>query len=235
MGVLMPRSAHDLFVIDATFLVGASHQAFLGVPLLEVDGIDHTFTYGICRDLLRLRQVLGAARLMVTFSSETYAASDHTQKVNLTAKFLKELGLPVVDEPKCATVDICMALIEGASHFVSANLSLLQFAEHGLIVIMADARKGYTVYDASTVRTKFGVAPALIPDLLALTKAPRDSRLTNPQAVRLLERFGGLKELLETTDTDTHPISLAWEKPLTISYYLWWSAPATPSLLASSF
>jgi hypothetical protein len=186
---------HDLFVIDATFLVKRSHQAFLGAPLLEVNREDHTFTYGVCRDLLRLRQVLGAARLVVTFGSETYAASDDPRKVAATSTLLKKLGVPIVDEPERAIIDICMAFVDSASHFVSASLALLQLTEHGPTVVLVDARQGNTVYDASTVRSKVGVAPALIPDFLALTEAPRDSRLTKAQAVRLLERSGGLKEL----------------------------------------
>ena len=200
----MRHSAPNLFVIDATFLIKASHQAFLGAPLLEVDGEDHTFAYGICRDLLRLRRVLGAARLVVTFGTETYAASDDPRKVDGAATLLKELGLPIVNAPKCAIIDASMAFVDSASHIVSANVSLLQLTEHGLAIILVDARQGNTVYDASTVRAKFGVAPVLIPDFLALTEAPRESRLTNSQAVRLLERFGGLKELLEGIDTLKH-------------------------------
>ncbi|WPL10733.1 hypothetical protein [Thiorhodovibrio litoralis] len=199
----MPQLAHDLFVVDATFLVKKSQQAFLGASLLEVDGIDHTFTYGVCREFLRLRQALGAARLGVIFGSETYAESADAQKVNRTAQLLKDLGLRVVDEPKYSIVDICMASIDNASHFVSENTALLQFTVHGATVILVDIRMGNTVFNADTVQTKFGIAPVLIPDLLALTEAPKDSRLTTPQAVRLLERFGGLKEILKAIDTDT--------------------------------
>jgi hypothetical protein len=106
----MARSQPNLFVIDATFLVRASHQAFLGAPLLQVDGEDHTFTYGVCRDLLRLRPVLGAARLVVLFGAETYAASDAPGKVDVTATFLKDLGLPVVSAPDCAIVDAAIEI-----------------------------------------------------------------------------------------------------------------------------
>jgi hypothetical protein len=59
--------------------------------------------------------------------------------------------VPIINEPECAVIDICMALVDSASRLVSTNLALLQ--------------------------------------------------LTNPQAVRLLERFGGLTELLEALDT----------------------------------
>ena len=38
----MVNSEHS-FVIDATFLLDASHKAFLGAPIFLVDGKDHTF------------------------------------------------------------------------------------------------------------------------------------------------------------------------------------------------
>ncbi|MFN2134862.1 MAG: hypothetical protein ACK2UK_02850, partial [Candidatus Promineifilaceae bacterium] len=96
----MPDLAHNLFVIDATFLVRASREAFLGVSLFETNGVDQTFEYGICRDLLRLRQAIGAERFLVTLGSETYSASDDPQRLDGVATFLRQLGVPVINEPE---------------------------------------------------------------------------------------------------------------------------------------
>jgi len=58
--------ADKLFLIDSTFLFKASEAAFLGAPLLvDEGGRDHTRTFGVMRDLLRLRRLLGIRALVL--------------------------------------------------------------------------------------------------------------------------------------------------------------------------
>src|SRR6266446_5180731 len=114
----MHFSKHDLFVIDGTFLVKASREAFFGVPLLEVDGKDHTFTYGVTRDLLRLRHTLGAGNLAVIFGKEAFATCDSPLRVDAIAAFLNELGVPVVNASEYAIIDISLTFLERASRLV---------------------------------------------------------------------------------------------------------------------
>jgi len=55
--------ADELFLIDSTFLVKASEAAFLGAPLLvDEEGRDHTRTFGVMRDLLRLQNARNSPR-----------------------------------------------------------------------------------------------------------------------------------------------------------------------------
>lgn len=205
----MHCSPYDLFVIDGSCLVQASYDSFVGAPLLESDGKDLTFTYGVTRDFLRLRQSLGATRLALIFGMETYASTQNPEMVNVAAAFLEEMGVLVVNASACPVVDVSLAFLGTASYFVSSNPNLLQLTQHGSGVVLVRARREFSTYDANRVRAEFGVAPKRIPDFLVLTQGPKDLIITSAQAVRLLERFsGGLEEVLQSLDTIKHELAL---------------------------
>jgi hypothetical protein len=57
-------------------LLKASEAASLGARLLvDEDGRDHTQTFGVMRDLLRLRRTLGIRRAIVVVGEESVAAT----------------------------------------------------------------------------------------------------------------------------------------------------------------
>jgi hypothetical protein len=62
----------DIFLIDGTGLLEASQKSFLGAPLLVVDGEDHTFLFGVIRDLLRLRQKSGINQGVFVIGEEAH-------------------------------------------------------------------------------------------------------------------------------------------------------------------
>jgi hypothetical protein len=109
-------SADDLFVIDGSCLVQASDDAFVGAPLLAADGKDLTFTYGVTRDFLRLRQSLGASRLALIFGMETYASAQDPELVNCAATFLEKMGVLVVNASACPVVDVSLTFLGTASY-----------------------------------------------------------------------------------------------------------------------
>jgi DNA polymerase-1 len=200
----MHCSQRPLFAIDGKYLVKASYDAFLGAPMLMVKGTDHTLTYGVTRELLLLRQAIGATRLVVIFGKEALAVCRDPAALETMAAFLRTLGVQVFLAAASKVIDISLALLRTATHFVSEDLHLLQLLEHDCEVLVVGARREITNYAASDVYAKFGVSPKLIPDLLVLTRGPNSQRLTNFQAIRLLERFGGLEALLQSLASVKH-------------------------------
>ena len=90
----MRDPVQNLFVIDATFLVRASREAFMGAPLFEANGVDQTFEYGICRDLLRLRQAEHSATAQTRSGTEAPCCSRRVRRANMNSPLMLELPMP---------------------------------------------------------------------------------------------------------------------------------------------
>src|SRR5205809_5592174 len=99
--------AHETFLIDGTGLFEASHKAFLGIPLLLVDALDHTVLFGLIRDLLQLRQSFGIDRGLVVIGVETYRVASATN-IERTVLFLKQLGIAIVHDARARVQDLSM-------------------------------------------------------------------------------------------------------------------------------
>ncbi|MDR7439257.1 MAG: DNA polymerase I, partial [Armatimonadota bacterium] len=89
---------------------------------------------------------------------------------------------------------------------VTGDLDLLQVAtDRTKVMVTSRGLTETTVYDAARVRERFGVQPAQLADLRALCGDPSDNLPGVPgvgevTAARLLQRFGGVEELLEQLD-----------------------------------
>ena len=83
-------------------------------------------------------------------------------------------------------------------------------------VVQVDQRKG-KIFDEEGVRQKFGVAPALIPDFLALVGDAADGypgipRIGRATAARLLNRFGAIESFPATVfDDATRQLALRFK------------------------
>ncbi len=189
-------AATDLFLIDATRFLEASRKAFLGAPLLVVNGEDHTFLFGVLRDLLRLRQSLGIDRGIVIVGHDAHEVASAVD-IAKTVTFLSQFGIPVVDNPKTRVLDLCVNLASMATYIVTGERELLLLAKEGRRVILTKDGKELEVFDSEIVVSKFGVIPDLMPAFLALTDGPQQTVLTKGQAIALLERHNDLEKIME--------------------------------------
>ena len=87
-------------------------------------------------------------------------------------------------------------------------------------VVQVDRKSG-KIYDAEAVRAKFGVAPELIPDYLALVGDAADgypgiAGLGPKKAARLLERYGRIEEFPAEVLNDTHADALLFKRLATL-------------------
>ena len=195
------------FLIDSTFLFKASEAAFLGAPLLvDKDGRDHTRTFGVTRDLLRLREKFGIRNASVLVGEESVAATCKEVLDDLIP-LLQQVRARVV-RAEARVVDICGQLASSARWIVSTNPAMQQLVRTGLGVIVPH------VSDTEVVTTdtlkEAGMRPEWVPAVLALSDG-RNAPLKRRNAIRLLEIYGSLEAVL--ADTSSAP-SADWKRKL---------------------
>jgi DNA polymerase-1 len=189
-------NSKDIFVIDATFLIDASHKAFLGAPLLLVDGKDQTFLFGMVRDFLRLRWSLGIHRGAVVIGKDGYRVT-MTSKIQEFVSFLENFGIPVIHEPEHSVLDVCASLAPHTTRFVTQNRSILFLGTDTRAVILLREGKEPEILTSPAVFSKLGIRTKAIPSFLALTEGPKSTVLTKRQAIALLEKKEDLAQILE--------------------------------------
>lgn len=139
----------DIFLIDGAGFFEKSQKSFLGAPLLVVDGEDHTFLFGVIRDLLRLRCKLGINRGVFVVGEEAHQITTDTN-IEKTIAFLQQLRIAVVHDSHARVLDLCVALASLANHVVTHDRSLLQLANDDCRVILLD-NEDIEVFTSETV------------------------------------------------------------------------------------
>jgi DNA polymerase-1 len=184
----------DLFLVDATFLLEASEEAFRGAPLfVSREGQDNTIVYGVLRNLLSIRDQIGIRNAVVLVGSEAERASTGSS-VDSICRLLSKLHVAVVREPKIAVGSLCGRLAARAGWLITANRSLLQLVAADFSVICPGQE--IEIVTLETLKATEGVRPEQIPSFLALTTGPRGTVITKGQVVRILELHGGLEPIL---------------------------------------
>ena len=133
--------------------------------------------------------------MVVVGEDAHHAASD--ANVENTVAFLRAFAVPVIYEGDRRVLDICARLGPCAQRFVTRNLNLLTLADDGRTVILLKTKEEVAILDSAAVSSSFGVCPACIPALLALTEGPPLTVVSRRQAVSLLQRHPRLAEVLE--------------------------------------
>src|SRR5208337_4415195 len=198
-----------LFLIDITFLLKANEIAFLGAPLLvDENGRDHTRTFGIMRDLLRLREKFGIRRAVVLVGEESVAATSGAVLDDLLL-FLHLIKATVVHQDSARILDICAQLASSAEWVISANCSLHQLVTDSFGIIHPSHAAAAEIV-TKRVLTDLGIRPDLVPAVFALSDG-KNAPLKRQQAVRVLEVYGSL----ETALADVSSVrSAAWKRKL---------------------
>ena len=135
-------NAKQTFLVDTTFILRQTADAFHGAPLLVVDGKDHTFTYGFLRDVLLARRALGVTRGILIVGAEGHAVATDAD-VTAVVQFAKVLGLPVVHKPRRSVLDICYHVSDTATRLITSDPRLIQLTTERLSVIRPKARSEY--------------------------------------------------------------------------------------------
>jgi DNA polymerase-1 len=201
--------ADELFLIDSTFLFKASEAAFLGAPLLvDEEGRDHTRTFGVMRDLLRLRRMLGIRRAIVLVGEESVAAT-HKDVLDDLIPLLRQMGARVLREDGSRVVDVCAQVGCSAQWIVSMNPAMQQLIADGLGVIIPHAGSDVEVVRRDRLN-ETGMRPVWVPAVLALSDG-ENAPLKRRQALRLLEIYGSLEAVLG--DVSSAP-SADWKRKL---------------------
>jgi hypothetical protein len=174
------------FLIDSTFLFEASEAAFLGAHLLvDKNGRDHTRTFGVVSDLLRLRKKFGIRNALVVVGEESLAAICKEVLDDLML-LLQQIRAPVLRVEGARVIDICAEAASAARWIVSTEVVTKKTLSDG------------------------GMQPEWVPAVLALSDG-KNAPLKRRQAIRLLELYGSLEAAL--ADASSAP-SADWKRKL---------------------
>jgi DNA polymerase-1 len=134
---------------------------------------------------------------------------DLARQLPYVRRLFEALRVPVVEVPGYEADDVLATLVERArAHevdvvIVTGDKDLLQLVGPGVRVLSVLGRTGErVVYDEARVRERWGVAPAQIPDVLALMgdaidNIPGVHGVGEKTAVRLVAQFGSVERLYE--------------------------------------
>lgn len=205
----MVTDSDDLFLIDSTFLLNTSEASFLGALLLvDSEGRDHTHSFGLVRDIFRLRKKLGIRRGAIIFGQESIAETSEKILVELI-QLLRQVKVPVVRQDTDRVLDICAQLGPSARWIVTTNRAMSQLATDALSILVPGNHNEPEVITKKSL-AEVGIRPDQVPALLALSDG-KDAPLRRQQAIRLLELYGSLE--LAVADTSTAP-SADWKRKL---------------------
>ncbi len=217
-------AATPLYLVDGS---GYIFRAYHALPPLtrKRDGTPTGAVYGFCNMLAKLLADIeaqgGAGHLAVlfdagrkTFRSELYPAykaqrppppDDLVPQFKLIRDAVRAFNLPCIEQEGFEADDIIATYARLAREagtdvvIVSSDKDMMQLIRPG--VRMHDPLKDRAIGEAE-VKEKFGVAPALLADLLALTGDTSDNVPGIPgvgpkTAAELLTAYGNLESLLE--------------------------------------
>jgi DNA polymerase-1 len=212
----------SLYLIDGHNVL---YRTFYGVPRLSApDGTPTNAILGVARILLKILKDDRPAAIAAAFDSREptprhdlypeYKATrlsvpeDLAAQIPLVMEVIDALGITRVQVPGAEADDIIGTLSRMAEEkgmevvIVSSDKDLYQLVSPAVRV--RDGLKERTVGEAE-VRATFGVEPAQVADLLALSGDPSDNvpgvpGIGEKTAAELIREFGSLESLLAGTD-----------------------------------
>jgi DNA polymerase-1 len=215
----------DLCLIDGSSYL---YRAFHALPsLTNADGLPTGAIFGVANMIRRLVEEHRPKRVAVIFDAsgpnfrhelfEDYKANRPSMPDELRAQIeplhelIDAMGLPrVVVEGVEADDVIATLAVQARGRSMSVLISsgdkdLAQLVDQG--VVLEDSMQGKR-YDPAAVEAKFGVGPALVGDLLALTGDSSDNipgveKVGPKTAAKWLKQYGDLDGLIEQADAVT--------------------------------
>jgi DNA polymerase-1 len=217
-----------LFLIDGHAIAYRSYYAFIRNPLTNSRGENTSAVYGFLKTVLQLLERYNPEMLACVFDSEEetgrhieyseYKAHREEMPDDLSPQFpmitemLEAMGIPVVIRPGYEADDIIATLARKAEkkdidvRVVSGDKDLFQLLSDRIRIIRPG--KGANLSDVSgpeMVMDRYGLRPDQVVDLLSLMgdsvdNIPGVKGIGEKTALKLLQEFGSLDELLDRCD-----------------------------------
>ncbi len=212
-----------LFLLDAMALIYRAHFVFVNNPRISSKGVNTSAAFGFLLSLLEVLDKEKPSHLAVVFDSEkpTFRHEKYEQYKAQREAPPEELiaAIPMVQRLMQA-MNIAVLQAEGFEADDIIGTIALQCADQFEVYLMTMDKdmaqlvrdnvylyrpglggKPHEVYDAARVVEKFGVPPALIPDLLGLKGDASDNipgvpKVGDKTAIELLNQFGSLEGIL---------------------------------------
>jgi 5'-3' exonuclease len=213
-----------LLVVDAPFLL---YRSFFALPdsIRGAEGQPVNALLGATNALLRIIAEVTPRAVVICFGAEQapyrvelyagYHAQRPPMPEALAWQFAKApelfaaLGWHVADTPKLEADDLLGAYAEleaasgGETLLLTGDRDMYQCVdEHTRVLYLKQGSSGFETVDAAEVKRRYGIAPAAVPDFIALRGDPSDGLPGAPgigekTAAALLQKHGTLDALLE--------------------------------------
>ncbi len=220
--------AKTLFLVDGSAIAYRSYFAFINNPLINSKGQNTSAVFGFLRFLFMIYDNEHPDHLAVvfdpkgpTFRHQQYSAykatrqkmpDDMRDQVPLIHSALKALNIPVVEKPGFEADDVIGTLAKRAqnqgfeSYLVSGDKDFMQLVDkHIRLYNPKRAGEAVEILDEAGVLEKVGLPPSKIIDYLGLMgdtsdNVPGVKGVGQKTAVKLLNEFGSLEEVLQNAD-----------------------------------
>ena len=217
-----------LFLFDAYALIYRSYYAFIKNPRINSKGLNTSAVMGFCNTLHEVLTKEKPTYLGVafdphgpTFRTEAYAEykaqreetpEDIRRAVPIIKSLLKAMRIPVLEADGYEADDVIgtLALKAGAegvmTYMLTPDKDYGQLVRENVMMYRPRHGGGYETLDAEKVCAKYGIAnTSQVIDLLGLMGDSADNIPGCPgvgekTAVKLINEFGSVEQLLEQTD-----------------------------------
>jgi len=224
----MIKSKKRLFIIDGMAQVYRAHFAMISNPLTTKDGRHTSVIYGFLNMLFKIIRDENPDYLVIAMDSkaktfrhdlfEDYKAhrpkmpDEISYQIPILKEIIGYLGIELIERPGYEADDIMGSLSKIAeshnveSYIVSGDKDMLQMVNDNIIVYAPGNRfKPTTKFKREEVKTKMGVYPERIIDLLSLMGDSSDNipgvkGVGSKTAIKLIEQFGSLESLINNID-----------------------------------
>ena len=221
----------SLILVDGSALFYRAHFAFANRPLVAPGGETTSVAYGFFSSILRLIETHGPSHLAVVFDRKgkvfrhemypEYKAQrkpmpeELSSQLPLLHELLAAWGIPVFDREGYEADDV-MATMARMSEgrvdrvwFYTGDKDFMQLLDARTGMLKPGKRGSeLTEFTAADVRREYGLEPAELIDVFALSGDASDNIPGAPgvgpkTALKLIKTFGSLDQLLEHLDADT--------------------------------
>ena len=217
-----------LFLLDAYALIYRAYYAFIKNPRINSKGLNTSAILGFCNTLHEVIEKEKPTYLGVafdphgpTFRSDAYpeykaqreaTPEDIRASVPIIKDILKAMNIPILQEDGFEADDVIgtLALKSGemgvSTYMLTPDKDYGQLVRNNVFIYRPRHGGGYEVMDPAAVCQKYGItSPLQVIDLLALMGDSADNFPGCPgvgekTAVKLINEFGNVEQLLERTD-----------------------------------
>ena len=188
------------FLIDARFLLRNTTEAYLGAPLIVVDGKDNTFCFGFLRELLRIRNCMHISTGAVVFGTDALLFATK-QNIHSTVDMCLEFGVAVIYDLMLPALAVVAKYADRFANIVTDDQRILYFCSEMRAIHLVNDLSSIERMMPDSVQRRLGVPIQHVPTYLALTEGSKCGRassngsqpaVTTREARRLVELYGSL-------------------------------------------